>query len=101
MSKPHPAVGNWYQTVEGEILEVVAMDQEEQSIEVQFYDGTVEEYDADTWDELVQNAAEAPEDWSGSFDISNDDYGVDLDRPAGENHHNPLNDLDNDEILGD
>ncbi len=101
MSKPHPAVGSWYQTVEGEILEVVAMDQEEQSIEVQFYDGTVEEYDADTWDELVHSFAEAPEDWAGSLDISNDDYGVDLDRPAGNNHYDPINDLDNDEILGE
>ncbi len=101
MSKPQPAVGSWYQTVEGEILEVVAMDQEEQSIEVQFYDGTVEEYDSDAWEELVLSRAEAPEDWSGSFDISNDDYGVDLDRPAGENHLNPLDDLDNDELLGE
>lgn len=98
MSRPHPAVGSWYQTVEGEILEVVAMDQEEQSIEVQFYDGTVEEYDTDTWEELVHRTAEAPEDWSGSLDIAGDDYGVDLDRPAGDNHHNPLNDLEGEDL---
>ncbi len=94
MSTPNPAVGNWYKTIEGDILEVVAMDRDEQSIEVQFYDGTVEEYDTDTWEELVISSAEAPEDWSGSLDISKDDYGVDLDRPAGDNHHNPMDDLD-------
>lgn len=94
MSKPHPAVGNWYQTVEGDILEVVALDKDEQSIEVQFYDGTVEEYDTDTWEELVRRTAEPPEDWAGSLDLDNDDYGVDLDRPAGDNHHNPMDDLD-------
>lgn len=97
MSKPYPAVGNWYQTIEGNILEVVALDREEQSIEVQFYDGTVEEYDSDTWEEVVQRRAEPPEDWSGSLDVSGDDYGVDLDRPAGDNHHNPMDDLDNED----
>ena len=98
MSTPYPAVGNWYQTVEGDIFEVVALDREEQSIEIQFYDGTVEEYDMDAWEELVHRAAEPPEDWSGSFDIANDDYGVDLDRPAGEQHHNLLDELDSDEF---
>ncbi len=94
MSTPNPVIGNWYKTIEGDILEVVAMDRDEQTIEVQFYDGTVDEYDTDTWEELVASSAEAPEDWSGSLDISKDDYGVDLDRPAGDNHHNPMDDLD-------
>ncbi len=94
MSTPHPAVGAWYQTIEGETLEVVAWDPEDQVIEVQFYDGTIEEYDMDTWEELELRLAEPPEDWSGSLDLSKDDYGVDLDRPAGDNHHNPMDDLD-------
>ena len=94
MSAPPPIVGAWYQFPEGETLEVVALDPEEQTIEVQFYDGTVEEYDFDTWDELGLQTAEPPEDWSGSLDLSGEDYGVDLDRPAGENHANPLDDLE-------
>ncbi len=97
MSTPPPTVGSWYQNLEGEILEVVALDLEEQTVEVQFYDGTVEEYDFDTWEELELRTAEPPEDWSGSLDLSGDDYGVDLDRPAGDSHHNPLDDLDNKE----
>ena len=40
-----PSVGLWYQNLEGELLEVVAFDPDEGTIEVQFYDGTVEEYD--------------------------------------------------------
>ena len=96
MSKTYPAVGNWYQTFEGEILKVVALDQDEQSVEIQFYDGTVEEYDTDTWEELVQSGAEPPEDWAGSFDIDGEDYGIDLDRPAGDSHNNPMDDLDKD-----
>jgi len=95
MSAPIPAVGDWYQTVEGDTLEVVAFDSEEGAVEVQFYDGTIEEYDLDTWEEMDLECAEPPEDWSGSLDITADDYGVDLDRPAGiaHPHANPLDDL--------
>ncbi len=88
-----PSVGRWYQNLEGELLEVVAYDPEEGTIEVQFYDGTVEEYDPDTWEELELVAAEPPEDWSGSLDVMSEDYGVDLDRPAGKNRYNPLDDV--------
>ncbi len=94
MSTPVPNIGAWYQNLEGETLEVVAFDQDEGTIEVQFYDGTVEEYDMETWEELELEDAEPPEDWSGSLDLSGDDYGVDLDRPAGDLHESPLDDLD-------
>ncbi len=97
MKAPRPVVGAWYQNQEGETLEIVALDPEEKTIEVQFYDGTVEEYDYATWAELEMRSAEAPEDWSGSLDLSGDDYGVDLDRPAGDTHHNPLDDIDKQE----
>ncbi len=95
MSTPPASIGDWYQNMVGDTLEVVALDTGDGTIEVQFYDGTIEEYDLDTWDKLKLQPAEPPEDWSGSLDLSGDDYGVDLDRPAGDNHHNPLDDLDN------
>ena len=90
MSTPRPSVGDWYQSIEGDTLEVVAYDPDEETIEVQFYDGTVEEYDLDTWEELELRPAEPPEDWSGSLDLASDDYGVDLDRPAGNTRYNLL-----------
>lgn len=98
MSAPRAEIGNWYQTEEGNYLEVVAMDMAEDSIEVQFYDGAVEEYDADSWGLLTLRPAEPPEDWSGSLDVVKDDYGVDLDKPAGEFHGNPLDLLDEQDI---
>jgi hypothetical protein len=94
MTSPRPAVGAWYQNQEGDILKVVALDDEEFTVEIQYYDGSIEEYDLDTWEELELLPAEAPEDWAGSLDLSSEDYGVDLDYPAGENHSNPLDDLD-------
>ncbi len=94
MSSPRPIVGEWYQTQEGDSLEVVAYDPREKTIEVQFFDGTVEEYDLENWKELEVVPAEPPEDWSGSLDLKGEDYGVDLGGPAGESFGNPLEDID-------
>lgn len=97
MNAARPEVGAWYQTPEGDYLEVVAYDPDEGTIEIQFYDGAVEEYDEDSWEELELWLAEPPEDWSGSLDVTKDDYGVDLDHPAGESLRNPLDLLDENE----
>ncbi len=97
MSTPRIIVGNWFRTVAGEKLEVVAYDPEEGTIEVQFYDGTIEEYDLDDWKELEAKPTAPPEDWAGSYDVGKDDYGVDLDKPAGDNHQNPLDHLENED----
>jgi hypothetical protein len=94
MSTPIPKVGSWYQNQEGETLKVVAWDLDDKTIEVQYFDGTVGEYDFESWSELTLRPAEPPEDWSGSLDLPSEDYGVDLDQPAGDNHSNPLDDLD-------
>ena len=97
MISPKIRVGDWFRTVEGEKFEVVAYDHEEGVIEVQFYDGTVEEYDLDDWEELEARPTAPPEDWAGSYDVSRDDYGVDLDGPAGDTHANPLDHLEDEE----
>jgi len=97
MNRPKIQVGSWFKTVEGENLEVVAFDPEEGTIEVQFYDGTIEEYDLDDWKELEVKPIAPPEDWAGSYDVSKEDYGVDLDRPAGDNHINPMDHLEDEE----
>jgi len=98
MSAAKPEVGAWYQTIEGSYLEVVAQDLEDGTIEVQFYDGAVEEYDGESWETLQLRPAEPPEDWSGSLDLAKDDYCVDLDRAAGEFHGNPLDMVDGTEL---
>jgi hypothetical protein len=43
MATIRPVVGNWYQeTEQGSIFEVVAYDEEEQTVEIQHLDGEVE-----------------------------------------------------------
>lgn len=72
-----PEVGRWYRTSSGTTFEVVAVDEDDGTIEVQYFDGTVEELDLEDWEPQRANneieEAEAPEDWSGSVDVEGDD----------------------------
>jgi hypothetical protein len=87
-----PMIGDWFKDETGGTFEVVALDEDEGSVEIQYFDGTVEEIDADTWAEQAFELIEPPEDWSGSLDIEREDYGVDLEGNAHLDWHNPLDD---------
>jgi hypothetical protein len=87
MSTQQPGIGDWYRLSGGELFEVVAFDEADGTIEVQYFDGTVEEFDIEDW--RTQRAsgaieeAEAPEDWSGSVDVEPEDGRAEAD-PIGE-----------------
>lgn len=69
-SKRNPIVGNWYQRLDkGQEFYVVAMDEEARLVEMQHFDGDLEEMDLDTWYQLEILPIEEPENWSGPFDI--------------------------------
>ena len=88
-----PVIGNWYRRPGGGLFEVVAIDDDDATIEVQHYDGTVVEHDLEAWNEMLLIEAEPPEDWSGSLDMDREDYGVDRDERAADRFGNPLDDL--------
>lgn len=71
-----PVVGNWYKDNEERIFEVVTFDEDDNYIEVQYFDGEIDEIDFEAWETLsVENVA-PPEDWTGPFDeIERDDLG--------------------------
>lgn len=88
-----PVIGNWYRIQGGESFEVVAFDDDDGTIELQYFDGTVEEMDIEDWQAEKEAGAleeiEAPEDWSGSVDVDTEEddargalgsYGDDDDR---------------------
>lgn len=91
---PVPAVGDWYSDAQGVTLEVVAVDERDRSIEVQYFDGTLEEFDLESWADLELKPAEAPEDWSGPLDMQREDYSVDREEERQESGTNPLDRLD-------
>ncbi len=72
MASPQPSVGNWYR-LEGDLFEVVAVDEDDATIEIQYFDGTVEEMDFEDWEAHCEDRAlepvDPPEDWSGSVDV--------------------------------
>ena len=93
MNEIAPVIGNWYRHENGELFEIVALDADDATIEIQYFDGTIEELDMDTWEELPIEAAEAPEDWTGSVDVDDDEVEELKDEPE-ENFDDPLEYLD-------
>lgn len=83
MVNPIPVIGKWYERPGGEAFEVVALDREDRTIEIQYFDGTVEELDLDEWREGEIRATEAPEDWTGSVDVDNEDTENEYEREPG------------------
>lgn len=69
-----PEIGEWYRASGSELFEVVAVDDDDGTIEIQYFDGTVEEMDIEDWDGGVEDKtlekAEPPEDWGGAIDES-------------------------------
>ncbi len=74
-----PVVGEWYRGGTNELFEVVAIDDQDETIEIQYFDGSVTEMDFDAWYDQIREdvleAADAPEDWSGAVDVEVEDLG--------------------------
>lgn len=84
-----PIVGNWYQRLDQEQkFEVVAIDEDEGVVEIQYFDGELEGIDLDTWHDLELEPMEPPEDWTGPLDNVNDEEEAEVpaDWSAGEWH---------------
>ncbi len=80
---PAPAIGKWYlDNVDGQLFEIVAIDEEDGTIEIQFFDGSIEELEIDLWNEMELTSAAPPEDWSGPFDDLEADDLAEPDNPA-------------------
>jgi len=73
MTKPAPVIGEWFRRPGGDSFEVVAIDRDDRTIEIQYFDGTVEELEIEEWYEAGIEAGDAPEDWTGSLDVDPED----------------------------
>lgn len=95
LHRQQPEVGQWYRNESGALFEVVALEQEEGIVEIQYFDGAIEELDLDSWfAQRVRPEAE-PEDWSGPFDdLVADDFGDTEQAPHPEDRVNPIDKLD-------
>lgn len=96
MSELIPRVGSWYRNLEdSRLFEIVAMDEDDGTIEIQYFESEIEELDMDTWGELALESTAAPEDWSGPYDdLVSDDMGDTEDIYRPENWSDPMNEID-------
>ncbi len=94
MNIQYPLIGHWFSRPNGSLFEVVALDEDDGTIEIQQFDGTIGEVDAENWPQMLLVEVRAPDDWSGSVDMDPEDY-VGLsgsEMPNG--YHDPLAFLD-------
>ena len=74
-----PIENEWYEIPDkDQAFCVVTVDEDEDIIEIQYYDGTIEELDFEAWEDLNPDPIEAPEDWIGPYDEDEEedhDYG--------------------------
>ncbi len=94
MAVAYPVIGLWYRSSNGTLFEVVAVDEDDATVELQLFDGTIDEVDLESWPNLLIEAVGAPEDWSGSVDMDPEDF---LGEDNGElplGWHDPLEILD-------
>jgi len=72
-----PIVGHWYNHLDkGDLFQVVALDQRSGTIEIQEFDGGLDEIDLDEWRQMSIETAAPPEDWTGPVDeLEPDDLG--------------------------
>lgn len=75
MQQIEAKIGSWYQEPSGQVFEVVALD-DEGSIEIQYFEGEVEELEDEMWAEMFVSEVSAPEDWTGAYDkLDREDLG--------------------------
>ena len=85
------SVGEWYEAG-SQPFEIVGVDARAGVVLVQHFDGSLEEFDFDSWLELSASPCAAPEDISGALDLERDDV-YDDDHPHNGHAGSPLEDL--------
>ena len=64
-----PITGTWYKHLDkGQMFRVVAVDERTGIVELQHFDGDIEEIELATWGDMELEIAEPPEDWTGPVD---------------------------------
>lgn len=86
-----PRVDQWYTHLDkGQRFVVTAIDEVGDTVEVQHFDGDIEEFALDEWHDLDIDLSEAPENWSGAFDIGEtDDLGTEVTDTSKEDWSEP------------
>jgi hypothetical protein len=87
-----PVVSQWYRHRDkGQQFYITAFDEAEGAVEIQHFDGDIEEMDIDDWHAIAVEPIEQPEDWTGPVDnIGRDDLGYSETDMTSEDWAEPL-----------
>ena len=90
-----PIIGNWYCHLDkGQRFYVVTIDENTKTVEVQNFDGNLDEYELENWYEQNIEPCEAPENWSGPLDVENlEDLAPDVTDTKGSDWQEPLDEF--------
>ena len=94
-----PVIGQWYRHLDkGQEFTVSNVDEDNEVVEIQHYDGDIEEYTFEEWQELEIEVTEPPEDWSGPMDdVEFDDMNYDETEMSESDWEEPLDEYGSDE----
>jgi hypothetical protein len=68
-----PIEGRWYETADGTIFRIVAIDSDFAMIELQYENGDIDEMARNDWHNLPLEQVVMPSDWRGSMDPGTDE----------------------------
>jgi len=70
-----PVIGQWYHYPQkAQKFQITAIDDAAATIEIQYFDGSIDEFEFNTWYAMEVEPVAAPEDWTGPIDnIERDD----------------------------
>ena len=68
-SETEPRLGQWYRHLDkGQEFEVVTVSDDDGVVEIQHFDGDIEAFELEEWQQLHIEAIEPPENWTGPYD---------------------------------
>ena len=90
-----PRVDQWYSHRDkGQQFYVTAVNEEENAIEIQHFDGDLEEISLEEWRDMNIDLSVEPENWSGALDIAEtDDLGTGVTDTSTEDWAEPGEDF--------
>lgn len=94
MAVQYPDIGQWFRRPNGTLFEVVAVDEDSETVEIQQFDGTIDEVEIERWPNLMLTEVSPPEDVSGSLDMDPEDLDDVSEADAKNGYQDPLAFLD-------
>ena len=101
MATHFPTPGQWYQDAgTSDLFEVVAIDEKNATIEIQYSDGDLDEIELEAWGTASYLPAEAPEDGNAAYGFNAEDHWQEDNYNYIHDYANPLEYIEPDLFQG-